>query len=55
MAAPSPPPSKIISGYPVSTKVTDCSIQPGWILGTDSFAKNYMGSRPGPKTCDLFI
>ena len=37
----------------VSTKDTNCSIQWGWILGPDDFAKNYMGSRPGPKKCDF--
>ena len=31
----------------VSIKVTNCSIQFGWILARDGFAKNYMGvSRP---------
>ena len=30
----------------VLIKVTNCSILLGWILARDSFAKNYMGSRP---------
>ena len=30
----------------VAIKVTNCSIQLGWILERDGFAKNYMGSRP---------
>ena len=33
----------------VSIKVTNCSIQLGWILALDGFAKNYMGSRPEAK------
>ena len=38
-----------------SIKVTYCSIQLGWILARDSFAKNYMGSRPEAKKCHFFI
>ena len=37
-------------------KVTNCSIQLGWIfLARDGFAYNYMGSRPETKKCDFFI
>ena len=39
----------------VSIKVTNCSIQLGWILASDGFAKNYMGSRPEDKMWDFFI
>ena len=39
----------------VSIKVPNCSIQLGWILVRDCFAKNYMGSRPEVKKCDFFI
>ena len=39
----------------VLIKVTNCSIQLGWILARDGFAKNYMGSRPEAKKCDFFI
>ena len=35
----------------VSIKVTNCSIQLGWILACNCFAKNYMGSRPEAKKC----
>ena len=38
----------------VSIKVTDCSIQLGWILARDGFAKNYIGSRPEGKKCHFF-
>ena len=38
-----------------SIKVTYCSIQLGWILARDGFAKNYMGSRPEAKKCHFFI
>ena len=38
-----------------STKVTYCSIQLGWILARDGFAKNAMGSRPEAKKCQFFI
>ena len=38
-----------------STKVTYCSIQLGWILARDGFAKNAMGSRPEAKKCHFFI
>ena len=31
-----------------------CSIYSGWILGTGNFAKNYMGSHPGPKKEKFF-
>ena len=34
-----------------STKVTYCSIQLGWFLARDGFAKNAMGSRPEAKKC----
>ena len=33
-----------------SIEVTNCSIQLGWILARDGFAKNYMGSRPEAKS-----
>ena len=36
-------------------KVTNCSIQFGWILDRDGLAKNYMGSRPEAKKCDFFV
>ena len=36
-------------------KVTFCSIQLGWILARDGFAKNYKGSRPEAKKCHFFI
>ena len=39
----------------VSIKVTNCSIQLGWILAGDGFAKNYMGSRSKAKKCNFFI
>ena len=39
----------------VSTKVTNCSIQLGWILARDGFAKKYIRSRPGAKKCHFFI
>ena len=39
----------------VSIKVTNCSIQLGWILARGGFAKNYKGSRPEAKKCDFFI
>ena len=39
----------------VSIKVTNYSIQLGWILARDSISKNYMGSRPEAKKCDFFI
>ena len=55
-------PSATLKGSHVRTmetmiliKVTNCSIHLGWILSPDDFAKNYMGSRPEPKTCDIFI
>ena len=35
----------------VKIKVTNCSIQLGWILARDVFFKNYMGSRPEAKKC----
>ena len=38
-----------------STKVTYCSIQLGWILARDGYAKNYMGSRPEARKCHFFI
>ena len=38
-----------------STKVTYCSIQLGWILARDGFAKNTMGSRPEAKKGHFFI
>ena len=38
-----------------STKVTYCSIQLGWILARDGFAKNAMGSRPEAKKGHFFI
>ena len=38
-----------------STKITYCSIQLGWILARDGFAKNAMGSRPEAKKCQFFI
>ena len=38
-----------------STKVTYCSIQLGWILARDGFAKNAMGSRPEAKMGHFFI
>ena len=38
-----------------SIKVTYCSMQLGWILASDGFAKNYMGSRPEAKKCHFFI
>ena len=38
-----------------STKDTYCSIQLGWILARDGFAKNAMGSRPEAKKCQFFI
>ena len=38
-----------------SIKVTNCSIQLGWILARDGFAKNYMGSRRETKKCDFLI
>ena len=38
-----------------SIKVTYCSIQLGWILARDEFAKNAMGSRPEAKKCHFFI
>ena len=38
-----------------SIKVTNCSIQLGWILARYGFAKNYMGSRPEAKKCHFFI
>ena len=38
----------------VLIKVSNCSIQSGWILARDDFSKNYKGSRPGPKKCDFF-
>ena len=36
-------------------KVTYYSIQLGLILARDSFAKNYMGSRPEAKKCHFII
>ena len=39
----------------VSIKVTNCSIQLGWFLARDGFAKNFVGSRPEAKKCDFFI
>ena len=39
----------------VSIKVKNCSIQLGWILARERFAKNYMKSRPEAKKCDFFI
>ena len=39
----------------VSIKVTNCSIQLGWILARDGFAKNYRSSRPEAKKCNFFI
>ena len=39
----------------VSIKITNCSIQLGWILARDGFAKNYMGSRQDAKKSDIFI
>ena len=39
----------------ISIKVTNCSIQLGWILACEGFAKNYMGSRPEAKKCNFFI
>ena len=38
-----------------SIKVTNCSIQLGWILTRDGFAKNAVGSRPEAKKCQFFI
>ena len=38
-----------------SIKVTNCSIQLGWTLARDGFAKNYMGSRREAKMCDFII
>ena len=38
-----------------SIKVIYCSIQLGWILARDGFAKNAMGSRPEAKKCQFFI
>ena len=38
-----------------SIKVTYCSIQLGWILVRDGFAKNAMGSRPEAKKGNFFI
>ena len=38
-----------------SIKVTNCSIQLGWILARGGDAKNYMGSRPEAKKCHFFI
>ena len=38
----------------ISIKVTNCSIQLGWILERDGFAKN-MWSRLEAKMCDFFI
>ena len=38
-----------------SIKVTYCSIQLGWILARDGFAKNYKGSRPEAEKCQFFI
>ena len=39
----------------VSIKVTNCSIQLGWILAHDGYAKNYSRSRPEAKKCHFFI
>ena len=39
----------------VKIKVTNCSIQLGWILARVGFAKYYMGSRPEAKKCHFFI
>ena len=39
----------------VSIKVTNLSIQLGWILARDGFAKSYIGSRREAKKCDFFI
>ena len=38
-----------------SIKVTYCSIQLGWILARDGFAKNEMGSRPEAKKGHFYI
>ena len=38
-----------------STKVTYCSIQLGWILARDGFAKNATGSRPEAEKGHFFI
>ena len=38
-----------------SIKVPNCSIQLGWILSREGFAKNAMGSRPEAKKCHFFI
>ena len=39
----------------VSNKVTNCSIQLGWILARHGFAINHMGPRPEAKKCDFLI
>ena len=38
----------------VSFKVTNCSIQLGWILAPDGFAKKYMGYLREAKKCDFY-
>ena len=47
-------PQKVLESM-VSTKVANFSIHSGWILLTDDFVKNYMGSCPEPQKYDFFI
>ena len=42
-------------GPMTSIKVTNCSIQLGWILVPGGFAKNNIGSRPEAKKCLFFV
>ena len=39
----------------VSTKVTNCIVHSCWILGSDDFAKNYVGSRSEPKKSNFLF
>ena len=45
-SSPSKGPQSKTTEHMDSIKVTYCSIQLGWILALDGFAKNAMGSRP---------